>query len=233
VHYAWAATHAGDWAAAGAAAHEAAALSIDTGQPQYGLTAELVAALVAAHRGTEDVEELLGQPERNLLATNGGPLLATAHLARGAAALGEGRHEQAFEHLWPVFDEPDPAFHRFMRWPALLDLVEAGTSSGRTETLPSLIAELGSIAARSKPPILVIQLACARPLLAADADAEELYSVALGTWEYARIPPPSPGRKWMATILKILRPPERFGPPRVAWLGDSEFNIWSGGRDTI
>ena len=57
---------------------------------------------------------------------NGGPLLAPAHLARGAAALGEGRHDDAFRALWPVFDESDPAFHRFMRWPAVLDLVEAG-----------------------------------------------------------------------------------------------------------
>ena len=35
----------------------------------------------------------------------GGPLLAPAHLARGAAALGDGRATGAFHHLWPVFDE--------------------------------------------------------------------------------------------------------------------------------
>src|SRR5712691_1952373 len=126
VHYAWAATHTGEWPAAAAAAHEAASLARDTRQPQYGLTAELVSALATALRGAEaDIESSLAEPERALLAMKGGPLLATAHVARGAAAIGEGRHEEAFQHLWPVFDDTDSAFHRFVRWPALLDLVEA------------------------------------------------------------------------------------------------------------
>src|SRR5438552_7027238 len=124
VHYAWAAIHAGEWPATAAAAHEAAGLARDTGQPQYGLTAELVGALATALRGTEpDIESVLAEPERALLAMKGGPLLATAHLARGAAAIGDGTHEDAFQHLWPVFDETDSVFHRFMRWPDLLDLV--------------------------------------------------------------------------------------------------------------
>src|SRR5438309_1809947 len=105
-HYAWAATHAGDWPAAAAAAQEAAGLARDTTQPQYGLTAELIGALVTALRGNEaDLESVLAEPERALLAMKGGPLLATAHLARGAAALGDGRHDDAFQHLWPVFDD--------------------------------------------------------------------------------------------------------------------------------
>jgi DNA-binding CsgD family transcriptional regulator len=179
VHYAWAATHAGDWTAAAAGAQEAAGLSIDTDQPQYGLTAELVAALASALRGTEDIEELLAQPEQRLLAMNGGPLLATAHLARGAAALGEGRHDEAFAHLWPVFDHSAPAFHRFMRWPAVLDLVESAAGSGHIERLPGVLAELEAIAARSEPPILRFQLTCARPHLAGDDEAEALYGAAL------------------------------------------------------
>ena len=111
VHYAWVAAHTGDWEAAATAAAEAAALARDTRQPQYGLTGELVGALVAALRGTEpDVEPLLAEPERTLIAMRGGPLLATAHLARGAAALGDGRHDDAFRHLWPVFDQGDRRF---------------------------------------------------------------------------------------------------------------------------
>ena len=134
VHYAWAATHSGDWPSAAAACAEAAGLARDTRQPQYGLTAELVGALVAGLRGTEpDLEARLAAPERTLRAMKGGPLLAPAHLARGAQALGDGRHEEAFRHLWPVFDETAPEFHRFMRWVAVLDLVEAGVRSGVRE----------------------------------------------------------------------------------------------------
>jgi DNA-binding CsgD family transcriptional regulator len=111
---------------------------------------------------------------------NGGPLLAPAHLARGAAALGDGRHAEAFDHLWPVFDEAHPAFHRFVRWPAVLDLVEAAAGGDRVEQVAGVMAELEAIAARSGPPLLLVLLTCARPLLAADQDAQVLFEAALG-----------------------------------------------------
>jgi len=180
VHYAWAAIHTGEWPAATAAAYEATGLARDTTQPQYGLTGELVGALATALRGTEpDIGSVLAEPEGALLAMKGGPLLATAHLARGAAAIGEGRHEDAFQHLWPVFDETDSAFHRFMRWPALLDLVEAAAGSGQNSRLIDVIADLEAVSIHSEPPILCLNLACARPLLAAEDQAEPLFTAAL------------------------------------------------------
>ena len=102
----------------------------------------------------------------------GGPLLAPAHLARGAAALSEGRHDDAFRALWPIFDEDDPAYHRFMRWPALLDLVEAGGRDEHAAQVAKVTGELEEIASRSEPPILRAGLACARPLLSDDDHAE-------------------------------------------------------------
>ena len=175
-HYSWAAVHAGDWSAAAAAGSEAARLARDTDQLEFGLTGELYAGLVAALRGHEP--EIAG-PERTLRAMNGGPLLAPAHLARGAAALGAGRYAEAFDHLWPVFDEAHPAFHRFMRWPAILDLVEAATHSGHLEQAMGAMSELEAIAARSGPPLLLVLLSCARPLLAAEEDADSLFQAAL------------------------------------------------------
>ena len=175
-HYSWAAVHAGDWSAAAAAGSEAARLARDTDQLEFGLMGELYAGLVAALRGNEP--EIAG-PERTLRAMNGGPLLAPAHLARGAAALGAGRYAEAFDHLWPVFDEAHPAFHRFMRWPAILDLVEAATHSGHLEQAMGVMSELEAIAARSGPPLLLVLLSCARPLLAAEEDADSLFQAAL------------------------------------------------------
>jgi len=181
VHYAWAATYAGDWSAAAAASSEGSRLARDTDQPQYGLTGELISGLVAGLRGNDPLfEERIAGPERTLRAMRAGPLLAPAHLARGAAALGAGRYEQAVHHLWPVFDEADPAFHRFMRWPAVLDFVEAAGRSGHLEQAEAVKAELEAIAARSGPPLLLVLLACARPLLADDKDAQALFEVALG-----------------------------------------------------
>jgi DNA-binding CsgD family transcriptional regulator len=181
VYHAWTATYTGNWASAAAAGAEGGRLARDSRQPQYGLTGELVAALATALRGTEqEVESMLAKPERTLLAMNGGPLLATAHLARGAAALGDGRHDDAFRHLWPVFDKTDPAFHRFMRWPALLDLVEAGCHSENAGLVEEVIGDLEEIARQSWPPILCTGLTCARPLVAVDGEAEHLFRKALG-----------------------------------------------------
>ena len=65
VHYAWAATYAGDWEAAEAAGAEAAILARDTRQPQFGLTGQLVGALAAALRGREtDLDAMLNGPQR-------------------------------------------------------------------------------------------------------------------------------------------------------------------------
>jgi DNA-binding CsgD family transcriptional regulator len=181
VHYAWAATYAGDWQAAERAGTEAASLARETRQPQFGLTGQLVAALAAALRGGEpDLDALLAGPERALTAMNGGPLLAPAHLARGAAALGEGRHDDAFRALWPVFDEDDPAYHRFMRWPVVLDLVEAGGRGEHAAEVTKVMRELEEVAGRSEAPILRAGLACARPLLCDDDHAEAHFLAALG-----------------------------------------------------
>ena len=180
VHYAWAATYAGDWEAAERAGAEAATLARETRQPQYGLTGQLVGTLASALRGSEtDLDAMLTGPERALTAMKGGPLLAPAHLARGAAALGEGRHDDAFRALWPVFDEDDPAYHRFMRWPAVLDLVEAGGRSEHAAQVTKVTGELEQIASRSEPPILCAGLACARPLLSNDDHAEAHFVAAL------------------------------------------------------
>ena len=177
VHHAWVATHTGDWNEAIRDGTEAATLARDTQQPQFGVTGELVAALASALRG-EDIEQMLAEPERALLEAGAGPLLAPAHLARGAMAAGEGRHEDAFRHLLPVFDEKAPAFHRFMRWSGVLDLVEAGRVE-HGDWVAGVVDELECIGRKSGAPILLTGLACAKPLLAGEEDAEALFERAL------------------------------------------------------
>src|SRR6202007_960247 len=85
-----------------------------------------------------------------------------------------------FRALWPVFDENDPAYHRFMRWPAVLDLVEAGGRGEHAAQVTEVTGELEQIARRSQPPILRAGLACARPLLSEDDRAEAHFVAALG-----------------------------------------------------
>jgi len=179
-HYAWAATYADDWESARMAAEEAAVLARDTAQPQFGVTAQFISAIVAALRGeAPDIEATVVQADMTPLTSKRGPLLATAHLALGAAALGEGRYDAAFERLWPVFDEHDPVFHRFMRWPSVLDLVESAVRSGNAARITDVVAELEQIAGHSGPPILRAGLICASPLLVSDEEAEAHFRKAL------------------------------------------------------
>jgi DNA-binding CsgD family transcriptional regulator len=180
VHYAWSATHTGEWEAAAAAGTEARRLANDTRQPEYGMTGALVAAIAVAHLGTEaDLDRRLAKPEAALFAAGGGSLLAPAHLARGADAIGDGRYADAFRHLWPIFDDSAPPFHRFMRWSGLLDLVEAAVAIDSEEQAARVAAELEQVAERGGQPYLLRALACARPLLADDDEAEDLYATAL------------------------------------------------------
>lgn len=120
------------------------------------------------------MEAILAAPVQTLVASKSWPLLATAHLARGAAAIGDGRHDDAFRHLSQVFDETDRAFHRFMRWSAVLDVVEAAVGSGHADKLTDVLTQLQQIAALSGVPFLQAELGYARPLLASDHDAEQL-----------------------------------------------------------
>jgi DNA-binding CsgD family transcriptional regulator len=187
-HQAWTAIHAGDWPTAVRAAAEGAALARETQQPQYRVTGQMVGALAVAHQGGE-VEPLLAGPERALLGGGGGgPLLAPAHLARGAAALGEGRGEDAVHHLWPVFDKASPAYHRFMRWSGLLDLVEGSRGGPEAGRIDDLLAELEEVERTSGAPFLGVVLQCARAAHADDEAAPALQAEALASEQVAAYP---------------------------------------------
>lgn len=185
-HYAWAAAHTGDWEGAAAAGDEVTRLSEDTNQPEYGVTGALLAAWATAHRGNQpDLDAMIAKPEAVILAAGGGPLIAPAHLARGADAIGDGRYADAFRHLWPIFDDASPAYHRFMRWTALLDLVEAGVAIGKADQARRVVAELGQVAEKGGQPYLVRALACSRAILAEDEEADDLTAAALaGALDY-------------------------------------------------
>jgi DNA-binding CsgD family transcriptional regulator len=66
-----------------------------------------------------------------------------------------------------------------MRWPALLDLVEAAGRGEHAERVGQVVRELEDVATQSEPPILCAALVCARPLMADDDEAEALFAAAL------------------------------------------------------
>lgn len=102
-------------------------------------------------------------------------VLAAVQMARGAAALGAGRHLDAVEHLRCLFAAGDPAYHPTMRWWALGDLVEAAVRSHQRGLVEPMVAELEPAAEQTPAFWLHTVLRHARALLADDRDAEALF----------------------------------------------------------
>ena len=175
---AWSALLLGQAALAGQAADEAAQLLAENGRPLWVASAQLVQAVLAGRRGDTAAADLAAQAEQVLLAGGLRPLLAQVQLARGTAALGAGRHDEAYEQLARIFDPHDAAYHPHLRAWALVDLAEAAAGGGNQDAARRHHAELILEAATTGSPLLRASLAVAAPVLATD-DARALFDAAL------------------------------------------------------
>jgi DNA-binding CsgD family transcriptional regulator len=188
----WSALLLGQAALAGPAAEEAARLLAENGRPLWVACAQLVQAVLAGRRGdTAAADDLAARAERVLLAGGVPPLLALVQFARGTAALGAGRHDEAYEQLARIFDPQDPAYHRHLRAWALVDLAEAAAAGGGYQDAArrqhaALIPE----AAATGSPLLRASLAVGAPMLAVGDDAQPLFDAAfdagLAAWPLHR-----------------------------------------------
>src|SRR6202043_3670765 len=151
------------------------------GRPLSVACAQLAQAVLAGRRGdTAAAADLAGQAERVLLTGGLPPLLALVQLARGTAALGAGRYDEAYEQLARIFDPHDPAYHPHLRAWALVDLAEAAAGGGYHDAARRHHAELIPEAAATGSPLLHASLAVAAPMLATD-DAQALFDAAFDT----------------------------------------------------
>ena len=101
------------------------------------------------------------------------------HLA-ALAALGAGRHADAFAHLRRIYDPADLAFHTHLRTWAVGELAEAAAHSGNEHHALIAVRELERVADRAPAPMLLAGLAGARAHLAGDEHAEAHYLAGLG-----------------------------------------------------
>ncbi|MEV0386277.1 AAA family ATPase [Nonomuraea sp. NPDC050643] len=176
----WRQIFCGDWAGALLAAEEAAHLARETAQPRRQASALGMLALLAGLRGEEARGlALAAEGERVLGGFAISSVVAVLQHAKGVIALCAGRHDDAFGHLWRLFEPGDAAHHVIWRQWVISELTEAAVAAGRQETARRAVAELEQVAARSPSPILHLGLRHARALLADDADAEALYHDAL------------------------------------------------------
>jgi DNA-binding CsgD family transcriptional regulator len=106
------------------------------------------------------------------------------------AALGEGRHAEAYEQLCRMYDPADPAHHLALRCYAVGDLAEAGVRGGHRDAVAGVVAEMEAVARVTPSPALHAGLRYARALLAAETEAEALFDAALradlARWPFTR-----------------------------------------------
>jgi DNA-binding CsgD family transcriptional regulator/tetratricopeptide (TPR) repeat protein len=186
----WSALLLGQAGLAGPAAEEAAGLLGEGGRPLSVACAQLVQAVLAGRRGDTAAADLADQAERVLLMGGVPPLLALVQLARGTAALGAGRHDEAYEQLARIFDPHDAAYHPHLRAWALVDLAEVvAAGGGYHDKARRHCAELIPEAAATGSPLLRASLTVAAPMLATgDPQAlfDAAFDVGLAAWPLHR-----------------------------------------------
>jgi hypothetical protein len=67
-------------------------------------------------------------------------------VARGSAALAQGRHADAFDHFQRLFEPGDPHYHPVHRCWAIGDLAEAAAHSGHRDQALAVLRELEPLA---------------------------------------------------------------------------------------
>ena len=187
---AWDLIHLGDWNAAAAAAEEGYQLATETCQPIWSAGAGLAKAVLAGVQGdAAAAEQLVAQAEETTISRGLSALQCVGALARGVAALGQGRHGEAFDYLRRTFDPHDPAFHRADRFMGIGYLADAALHGGQREFARAKLAELKALAQITQSPALELGIIYSEPILADDEVAEELYQdalIRLKDWPFMR-----------------------------------------------
>lgn len=177
---AWAAIHLGKYRLAASAADEAGRLSRDTGRSLWGLVADLAAAVLAGERGDhEAANAVLRTAEAELLSVGAQSVLGFAQFVRGRQALAANQLDDAFEQLARVLDPSDVAYHPFVGYWGIAELIEAAVRTGRHDEAGRHLVQLEALAEQTASPYLTAMAAYARPLVAADEEADRLYRRAL------------------------------------------------------
>jgi DNA-binding CsgD family transcriptional regulator len=148
----WSALLLGQAALAGPAAVEAARLLAENGLPLWAACGQLVQTVLAGRRG-DAATEIAAEAERVVLMGGLPPLLALVQFARGTAALGAGRYDEAYEQLARIFDPQDAAYHPHLRAWALADLAEAAAGGGYQDAARRHHAALTPEAAATGSPL--------------------------------------------------------------------------------
>jgi DNA-binding CsgD family transcriptional regulator len=173
---AWAAMHVGQEPIAIAAAGEAERFALETGQPEWAAHARLAQAAIAAERGDiAATEELISVAERLPVSRDVTLVPPLAAFVRGRGAVAHQQYEAGIDHLRRLLDAGDPIYQPHIGAWGLSDLVEACSRTGAPAAASRYLAELEALAAGTSGTLLRATAGYARPFVAADEDAEDLF----------------------------------------------------------
>jgi DNA-binding CsgD family transcriptional regulator len=189
--YSMIAARLGAWDEAIPAAEEASRLSAEFAQQRWQAAADTVISLVAAMRGDEETAlhlaaeaELIGEP----LGSNS--TIALAQFGKVLAALGGGRHADAFAYANRLFDPADSAHHPVIASWLIADLADAARHTDQLDAARARVAELEATVGERPGTWIAMGLQHAHALLAEQAQAGERFDEALSSdltrWPFQR-----------------------------------------------
>jgi DNA-binding CsgD family transcriptional regulator len=190
--YGTVAARLGDWDVAIPAAEEARRLATEFGEPMWVSAADTVVATIAGMRGDEETaERAAASAERIGLPAAANVTVALAQFGRVLAALGAGRHADAYETAERLFDPADPAHHPVIACWLIADLAEAALHVDRVEEGRARVADVEAAAGDTPAIWIALSLRHARALLAdGEEEAAERFDEALaadlGRWPFQR-----------------------------------------------
>ncbi len=177
---AWAAARRSRWQVAIPAAEECVRLAVETHQPIVVATGLAAQATVAAVRGDlVSAADLAMRAEQSALANSNNIGLGLTQVARALSAAGEGRSSQAFDLLWRIYQDNDPAHQRMQGCWSIGIFAEAAAHSGHRDEALAELARLEPLAGGTPSPGVQIPLSFARAVLAEPDAAEEHFAVAV------------------------------------------------------
>lgn len=171
-----------DWDVAIPAAEEARRLATELREPQWVAAADTVDSIIAGIRGDQEAaERAAARAERIAVPTGANITVAFAAFGRILAALGAGRHSDAYEAAERLFDPASPAHHPVIACWLIGDLAEAALHTGRINEARARVKQVEASFGDISGTCIAVGLLHAHALLAQDPqEAAARFDVALG-----------------------------------------------------
>jgi DNA-binding CsgD family transcriptional regulator len=190
---AWAGINTGQIRDAIHSVEEANHLAIETRQPIWTAISKMGHAALSGLQGDErGAEQLIAEATEPVASLGLSIVLAKAEFARGVTHLTAGRHSDAFDHFVRMFDPHGPAHHEVVAQAAAPYVIECAVRAGRNDEAHRMMTLLEALGKRTPATLVHVGLRFARPLLADDSEAQDLYETALNAepkwpFDFARL----------------------------------------------